>query len=595
LSFEIIIVLIILTLTVFAFISEKLSVDVISILAMLALVFTGILTPDEGVKGFSNHATITVACMFILSSGLYRSGALKYVGKRLTVIMKKNFLIGFTVMMISVGFISAFINNTPVVAIMIPIIATIAAGSTMGSNKMMMGLSFAAMMGGLCTLIGTSTTILVSGLAEDNGIKPFSMFEMAPMGLVFFAVGITYMLIIGRKLVPERSEEIDLTTKFGLGNYLIEIELLPEALSVGKRIEDAPLVKDLDIEIVEIRRNNLKFYLPTLNMVLEANDILKVQSDVHKIMEMQNRVGIRLKSSSLSEKDFFDDSIILLEAVIAPNSELDGTTLKQVGFKYKYNASALAIKHHESLTHEKLGITRLRAGDALLLEVKKENLDAFRKESLDRGTFIFISETDKQVYKRNKIVPALLIILGVILAVSAGFTDIMTAAVTGSVLMVVTGCITPKIGYQSIDWKVIILLAGTLSLGTALQKSGAADMLSSYLVQFVTPYGPVALISGLFLITSVLTGFMSNNATAVLLVPIAIAAAHSMGVDVRACLITVAFAASSSFFTPVGYQTNTMIYGAGNFRFSDFVKVGLPLNIIFWILATLLIPRFFPL
>ncbi len=600
-TLEIGIVLVVLLGAVVMFATERYPVDVVAIVAMSILVVTGVITPAQGVSGFSNSATITVAFMFILSTALFKSGAVVSIGNKIARLFKYNFWIGIFVTMITVGVISAFINNTPVVAIFIPILVGAAAQSKLSISKMLMPLSFASMMGGLCTLIGTSTNILVSGVAVENGLEPFSMFEMSKMGLVFFGVGLLYMMLIGIRLIPDRGVEDGLMKKFGMGDYLTEIVLLNNAPSVGKTIKESPLVNKLDIDILEVNKKGQTYIMPSGDMLLEEGDILKVRCNVEKIRTLKEREGIALKSDakfkSLEElsDNKTDERIVFVEAVIAPNSPFEGRSVKQIGFRQKYGATVLAIRHRGELMRDKVANTVLRAGDTLLIEVEKDHLPNLQQLELrGRNTFLIISEVDLPKYRNDKMITVVLTLFGVILLASFNILPIMMAAIIGSMFMVLTRCITMEEAYMAIDWKVIFLLAGAISLGVALEKSGAAALISYQLIGVVGSLGPFAVVSVLYLITTLLTGTMSNNASAVLLAPIAIAASSAMNVDARPFLMAIAFAASSSFMTPVGYQTNTMIYGVGSYKFADFLRVGAPLNLIFWIMATFLIPYFFP-
>ena len=600
-TLEIGIVLVVLLGAVIMFATERYPVDVVAILAMSVLVVSGVITPAQGVSGFSNSATITVAFMFILSTALFKSGAVVSIGNKIARLFKYNFWIGIFVTMITVGVISAFINNTPVVAIFIPILVGAAAQSKLSVAKMLMPLSFASMFGGVCTLIGTSTNILVSGIAADNGLEPFSMFEMSKLGLVFFGVGLLYMMLIGIRLIPERGFEDGLMKKFGMGDYLTEIVLMGNAPSVGKTIKDSPLVKKLDIDILEVKKGGQTYVMPSGDLLLEAGDILKVRCDVEKIKKLKEREGIALKSDakfkSLEElaDNKSDERIVFVEAVIAPNSPFEGKSVKQLGFRQRYSATVLAIRHRGELMREKMVNTPLQAGDTLLIEVEKDRLqDLQQMELRGRNTFLIVSEVDLPKYRTDKMFTVVLTLIGVIMMASLNIMPIMMAAIIGSMFLVITRCITMEEAYNAIDWKVIFLLAGAISLGVALDTSGAATLISTFLIGIVGSLGPIAIVSALYILTSMLTESMSNNASAVLLAPIAIATSVALEVDARPLLMAIAFAASSSFMTPVGYQTNTMIYGVGNYKFSDFLRVGAPLNIIFWILATFLIPYFFP-
>lgn len=588
-NFEILFVFAVLILAVVLFVTEKLSVDLVALVVMALLMVSGIITAGEGLAGFSNTATITVASMFILSAGLFKTGAVNFLGTFVNRIFRQNFYVAMLIVMILVGFLSAFINNTPVIAIFLPIILGVARETRISASKMLMPISFASMFGGVCTLIGTSTNILVSSIAEKNNLPAFTMFEFAPLGLILFFVGTFYMLVFGVRLIPERRGEGDLTETFSLNEYITEIILLPDAASSGHKIKNAPLVKDLEIAILEIRRGDEIIHQPTGEVVLLENDVLRVRCDLEKIRTLQEREGVALKpqakwgDTSLSNEEFK-----LIEIVIAPNSYLIGKTLQQIAFREKFGATVLAIRHHGQLLREKISDTPLSSGDVLLIEAKKERLNTLKQGK----EFFIISEMETSAFRPNKIVFALLIVAGVVLSASIGLVPIVISAVVGAILLILLGCITPEEAYEAIDWKIIFLLAGILSLGVALEKSGAAAIISSQIVSSIGTFGLVALVSAFYLLTSLLTETMSNNATAALLAPIAIATAVTLDVNPQPFLMAITFAASSSFITPVGYQTNTMIYGPGQYKFLDFVKVGTPLNIIFWILATILIPIF---
>ncbi|HXG85572.1 MAG TPA: SLC13 family permease [Pyrinomonadaceae bacterium] len=588
-NFEIIFVFAVLALAVYLFVTEKLPVDLVALLVMALLLVSGIGTPAEGLSGFSNTATITVGAMFVLSAGLFKTGAVNFLGAFVNRIFKKNFWTAMIIVMILVGVLSAFINNTPVIAIFLPILLGAAKETRISASKILMPVSFASMLGGICTLIGTSTNILVSSIAEKHGLPPFSMFEFAPLGLIMFAVGTAYMLLIGIPLLPERRGEGDLTETFALSEFLTEIVLLPGALSVGHRIKDAPLVHDLDIAILEVHRAEDTIHQPTSDEVLRAHDVLLVRCDLEKIRALQERSGVRLKpQAKWGDESLTSEEYRLLEAVVSLSSGLIGSTLQKSNFRENYGATVLAIRHQGKLLREKLSDTVLSAGDLLLVEIHRERVYAFKRLS----DFIVASERETIEFRRNKVVFALVIVAGVILAASLNFAPIVVASVVGAILLVLLGCITLDEAYQAIEWKIIFLLAGVLSLGIALEQSGAARLISSSVVSSVGVYGNVALLSAFYFLTVVLTSAMSNNATGALLAPIAIATAATLGVNPQPFLMAVVFAASASFMTPVGYQTNTMIYGPGQYKFIDFVKVGTPLNIILWLLATFLIPVF---
>ncbi|CAN5390698.1 SLC13 family permease [soil metagenome] len=588
-STEIIVVLSILVFAIVLFVTEKLRVDLVALLVMAILLVTGIISPSPGLSGFSNSATITVAAMFILSAGLFRTGAVNFLGTFVGQIFKRGFWVGIITVMVVVGFMSAFINNTPVIAIFLPILRGGAKDSGFSASRLLMPVSFASMVGGLCTLIGTSTNILISSIATERGLEPFSMFEFAPLGGIMFVATLLYLVLVGIRLIPDRRVKGDLSEAFALDEYITEINIDKDSISAGKKIREAPLVKDIDLTILEIRRGDRVTHQPGPETVLESDDVLIIRCNIDAIRAMQDKEGFQLRphkkwgDESLTSQDYK-----LLEVVLNPGSSLVGTTLKNSNFRENFGATVLAIRHKGKLLHEKLSETQLDAGDLLLVEIHRDRLSAFKR----MDDFIVASEADAVEFRKGKVVIAVAIVVGVVLAASLNFVPIVVAAVIGAVLMMLLGCLTMEESYGSIDWKIIFLLAGILSLGVALEHSGAAALIASNVIGLVGGYGNVALVSVFYIMTVLLTSAMSNNATGALLAPIAIATASSLGVDPRPFLMAIVFAASASFMTPIGYQTNTMIYGPGQYKFIDFVKVGTPLNIILWIIATIAIPLF---
>lgn len=590
-NIEIVITLAIALLAVYLFAAEKLSVDLVALLIMGVLLISGIISPSEGISGFSNPATVTVASMFVISAALQKTGAVVKLASKVTKLFKKNFWTAIFITMISVGFISAFVNNTPVVAIFIPILLNVASENKISASKLLMPISFASMLGGVCTLVGTSTNILVSSIASDHGFEPFSMFEFSALGLIFFAAGIIYLFVLGIRLIPERRKENDLESNFKLNDYITEIVLEQTAASIGKPLSDSPLVQELDIDVLEVIRNKQSLTLPFSKMILQAGDILRVRCDINEIQKIKDRMGVELVSDfKWKTESTEDEETTILEAIISPNSDLIGKTLKSSEFRNRFQATALALRHRGKLMQKRFTDIPLSAGDALLIEVKTDNLNRLSQNY----NFVLVTDVPIQKYRRQKILIALPIIVGVILFASLGIAPILVTAIIGAVLLILTKCITLNEAYQAIDWKVIFLLGGILPLGIAMEKSGAAQLLSNFLIRTLGDLGPAALIAVFYLITTMLTETMSNNATVILLAPIAITTSAALNIDPRPLLIAITFAGSASFMTPVGYQTNTMIFGVGHYKFIDFVKVGTPLNIIFWILAVIFIPYFFP-
>ncbi len=590
-TFEIALVLVVLVAAVTLFAWGRLAVDLVAVIIMAGLLLLGMVTPEQGIAGFSNTATVTVGAMFILSAGLYRSGAVNFAGALLTRLGRAGLWVALVLIMFGVGAISAFMNNTAAVAIFMPIVVNSARALDVSPGRLLMPLSFASMFGGVCTLIGSSTNILVSAIAADHGQAAFGMFEMARLGLIFFGAGTLYMLFVGIRLIPDRRRTAGLGEQYGMAEYLLEVVVGPEARSVGHPIGSAPLVKELDVDVLDLIRAEERIPFPPATLVIQAGDILRLRASVADVTRLQERQGITIRPRARwAIRNLEDGPTKRVEVILAPSSRLEGRTLRQARFAATYRAMVLAIRHRGRVMHDDLENTRLQAGDALLVEAPLDAVDQLRQ----LRDFVLVSELKTPTFRRRKILPAVAIIAGVVGTATAGILPIMVGAICGCVLMVLTRCLSLDEAYEAIDWKVIFLLAGVLTLGHAMENTGTASYLAQWLVTAVGGLGPVALVAAFYLLTTLLTEAMSNNATAVLLAPVAIATAESLGVDARPLLMAVAFAASASFMTPMGYQTNTMIFSAGRFQFMDFVRVGAPLNLIFWVLATVFIPMFWP-
>ena len=575
---------------VILFASDRLRSDMVAMIILGALLFLGIITPEEGFSGFGHPATVAVAAMFVLSAGLERTGAVAGVGELLTGLGRRSPRGALIGMMVAIGTISAFINNTAAVAILLPPVLTMARRIEVSPSKLLIPLSFASLFGGSCTLIGTSTNLLVSSMAEQHGQPAIGMFELSKVGLVLAAAGLIFMTTIGYRLLPDRGHGADLTEEFDVGSYLTELEIVPGSQLIGATVGSCAL-SEIDIDVLAVVRRGQTMTLPKINTVLEENDVLWVRSDLQsmKILRAADWISIR-HGRKWGDLGLEADDATIIEAVVAPGSSLIGKSLEQNNFRNRFGATVLAIRHHDHIRHSRLATTPLSAGDALLIEAPKNQIARLKQ----RREFVVVSDVGSLDVQTRSKWTAIAIVAGVIIVAASGWMHISAAAIGGSVLLILTGSLRVDEAYRAIDWQVVFLLGGILPLGIALQKTGGADLLADLLIDWVGSFGPMAILSALFLVTTVLTAFMSNTATAALLIPIAMTAAASLGIDPRPLIIAIAFGASASFMTPVGYQTNLLVYGPGSYRFSDYMKVGVPLTLVFWVLATLLIPLVWP-
>lgn len=590
-SLEILFLLLLLGAATFLFISNYVTYDVTAVIIMASLLLSGILTPEEGLSGFSNPATVTVAAMFILSEGVRRTGILNQAGNFFSDRMEVSFNGWFLALLIFIGIISAFINNTAAVAIFIPVVMSISSNIGVSPSKMLIPLSFAGMFGGVCTLIGTSTNILVSSIAEERGLDPIGMFELTPMGIIFFITGLAFLFLVGIRMIPERRHEEDLTRGFELQEYLTDIVIKENSVLVGKTLDEKQLTRHLDLDVLRVFKDGSDSSAQRSKVSISAGDVLRIRGSSDQIKELLQRNDLTIKPArEWMDPDLEHGRDAVVETVVAPDSDLDGSRLKDSRFYERLGAVPLAIRHKSKILHNDLDEVKLSGGDTLLLSVSSDRLGDIENDP----RLLVVSEPDILTYRKQKTPIVLAILAGVVVSASLGITSIVVSAIVGIIAMILTGCLKPSEAYESVNWKVVILLAGVLPLGTAMDKTGTATLMADLMIAGLSDFGPTVLMSGYFLLTLLITGVMSNNASAALLAPIAIQSADSLGVAHEPFLYAVTFAASLSLITPFGYQTNTMIYGPGQYKLKDFLKVGTLLNLLFWILATLLIPVIWP-
>jgi di/tricarboxylate transporter len=541
--------------------------------------------PEEAISGFSNPATITVLAMFILSGGIYRTGMINLLTHRLVRFAGGGELKQLLTVMLSVGPLSSFINNTAAVAILMPPVITLAREHKRAASKLLIPLSYFSQLAGVITLIGTSTNILASVLAAQEGLGAFGMFDFAPMGLLIFATGALYLLLIGRRLLPERRAEEEITESYQVKEYLTEVIVLENSPLVNKNVNESGLRGQFDVHIFEVLRNGRKLPHPLGQRILQAGDILFVKANTDQLLKIKDIEGLAIEPEMrLEDQTLQTDRRGLLEVVIGPNSDLIGGTLGTTNFRHHYNCTVIAIRKQGELIRERLSNVKLDFGDTLLLRGSTVALEQIKREQ----KFIATEEVQEEEFRREKIPMALLIVGGVVLVAALG-QPILVTSIVGCVLMVLTGCLKVNELHESIRWDVIFLLAGVIPLGLVMEKTGGAQLIADLAAQSANYLPPLFVLTIFYVSAMILTELISNNATVVVMVPVGVATATTLGLDPKAFILTIMFAASTSFSTPVGYQTNTMIYGPGGYKFLDFTRVGGPLNLLLAIVTPIYI------
>lgn len=589
---SIFITLSIVMLTLICFIYEWLPVDITALAVIVVLMALGLVTPDEGISGFGNSATITVMAMFILSAGIARTGAIGLVNDLLLKWGGKHSKRQILALGIITGPISAFINNTAVVAVFLPIIESWCHKQGISPSKLLIPLSFVTILGGMLTTIGTSTSVLASGLSEKLGYGAFNLFQFTELGSIVFIVGLGYLILIAPRLLPEReTSNVNLITqKYDLKDYVSEFIIAPTSNLIGQTLRKSQLQRKFDLDVLELIRDDNHFPQPLADKHLQAGDILIVRGGRECLLTVKDERGIEFLPDIQFQDDSWEKNLSsgeerIAEVLILSNSNLIGSTLRDMRFRQRYNATVLAIRRGKELVRERLGKVKLRFGDVLLLQGPNESFLGLQTSR----DLLVIGERDIEILRRDKAAIAVAIGLGVILIAALGIMPILVSALLGVVLMVLTGCLKPGEVYQSVRWDIIFLLAGLIPLGIAMDKSGTTQWLAQNLVAMGGNISGYWLLTFFYLVTVLITEILSNNASVVLLLPVAVQVAKSLDFNPMAFILVVTFAASSSFMTPIGYQTNTMVYSPGGYRFLDFARVGAPLSFLMMLIVPPLI------
>jgi di/tricarboxylate transporter len=585
---------ILLALVLFA--TEWLPIDVTAILVMVLLMvlepWTQI-TPREGIAGFASPATITVLAMLILSTGVNRTGIVQKLGKKMAAFAGTDRRKQLAATIGITGPVSGVINNTPVVAILVPVIADLAHEGKTSPSKLLMPLSFASMFGGTLTLIGTSTNILASDIAarlgEESpglGLEAFGMFEFTKLGVVVFAVGALYLMTIGVRLLPKRVPvEDDLVEEYALQEYLADVVVPANSSLIGQTVGEALGDDDLDIDVLQLIRYGELFSEPLARKEIHESDTLRLRTNRETLERIMDTEGLTLLGGPRTETDLHPDEEepVLVEVVIPSGSFLVGETLSSSTFRQRYDANVLAFRTRGEVVRDRFEDIRIRVGDTLLVQAPPDSLTRL----VQNEDFIVAHEFDNVNYREEKIPFAVAIIAGVVALPALNVLPIVVSALAGVVAMIGTGVLKPNELYKSVEWNVIFLLAGVIPLGTALQQTGAASLLGNAVASTATVLPTIWVLWVFYIATGLLTSVISNNASVVLMIPVAASAAQSIGANAFAFVLAVTFAASTAFMTPVGYQTNLFVYGPGGYTFSDFLRVGAPLQLLLSVVTVL--------
>jgi di/tricarboxylate transporter len=573
-------------------VSERMRVDLVAMCAVAILLVTGVLSTKDVLAVFSNEAPITVAAMFVLSAALERTGVVERAGTLFSRSAGRSPLAAMLAITLGSATVSAFMNNTPVVVILTPVVIALAHSMGASPSKYLIPLSYATVLGGTCTLIGTSTNIVAAGAAAQQGLAPFSLFEIAPIGVPLTLIGVLYLCVFGPRLLPDRETFSGITAGTRQRQFLTEVLVPLGSPLVGKTVDESGVAGKLNARVIDVIRDRVSLAVDLGSVVLQAGDRLVLRSNVGDVIGLREKSDVVFGATGQHALEpIATQNTAVMEGIVGPHSRFVGYRLADLNLRRQYSVYILAVHRQGENLGGNFDQVRLAFGDTVLMEGPPSGL----RRLFEQGALVSLAEPAEQPMRRGRGWLAIGALLAVIVLATFEVMPISGLALIAAIAVVAGGCLDADEAYGSLRWSLLMLIFGSLALGRAMESSGAAQLVVDGVMHLIEGLSPFVILSIVYLLTMILTEFLSNNATAILLTPIAIGLAHGIGVDPRPFVVAVMLAASSAFATPIGYQTNTFVYNAGGYKFGDFVRIGLPLNIIVWLSASLLIPMFFPL
>lgn len=591
-TFEIGLTLGIILMALVLFATEKLRVDLIALIVLLLVSITGLVRQEEVFSGFANPAVITIWAVYIVSGGLFKTGVADMLGSFILRLSGASEASLIVVIMLVCGIISAFMNNVGAVAVLMPAVIGISNKTKIPASKLLIPLAFSSLLGGSMTLIGTPANILAQGILVARGLPSFGFFDITPMGSIVLLTGIIYILLIGRHLLPVRETATDLKGSKQLHDYIAEVKVSPQSPLVGKKLDESYLGEEHDLIVLSVRRDGNLITRIHRDFIINPNDQLILEGSAQNLITAQDDLNFRiLPDHDIDLVDLDTEDSYIFEAILSHRSKIIGRTLEEVRFRDRFGFTALAIWRHGDVITERLRDKPLQFGDALLLQGPPGRVAALN----DGNEFLVLQHVDIEKRSRNHKAPLAVGIMLLVIALAI-FSDlgIATSMVIGSVLMVLTGCLTMDDAYDSIDWRTVFLVGGMLTLGSAMENTGTAQYLADLLLGTIGDLGPSALLAGIYLLSALITQPMSNAAAVVLMVPIAVNAALGINANILTFVMAAVIGASTSFVTPVGHKANVLVFGPGGYKFFDYTRVGILLTLFLFVVSMIFLPILWP-